>query len=210
MNDIKSLIQKGGLFHFTTLGQGNILKDFMTFSKYAGYRGRFEFNFVDDHNHFETDASIKEYLFREITNDIENFDYIQALEQRHASHLNEFLFKRYDLEDSIKQVDYATAKLFSILKAFLAPAHKLVFINMDKINFAPGLNERIARIIRREIDQKQRAIIIYGAIPSNWKEFQVATISQGPKRNFHISKISQAKEEQNIDFQEFEDNKHAA
>jgi hypothetical protein len=210
MTKLKAVVQNGGLFRFSTYGDGNILKEFMSFSKFAGFRGRFEFNYVDDHNQFETDATIKEFLFRDITNDLTNFDFSKSLEQRNTSHLNELLFKRYDLDDSIKQVDYATAKLFSILKAFLAPPHKVLFLNMEKVHFAPGLNERIARIFKREIELKNRTILIHGPMPKEWNHLCKGNIDQERKKNFVFTKTELDSTSADQEFQQFEENKHVA
>ncbi len=210
MSELKRLFQNGGLFRFSNNCSVNPLKEFMTFSKYAGYRGRFPFTYVEDKIHFESDITIKEFLFRELTNDLEKFDCAKALEERNASHLNEFLFKRYDLEDPIKQVDYETAKLFSILKSFLCSPQKMVFIHMDKISFTPGLNERMARIMKREVTDKKRSIIVSGDIPQQWESLLVAQIKQGPRKNFHI--ISTSVDDSPQDDRNYVENtnKHAA
>lgn len=210
MTKFKGLILSGGLFQFSTKGQANILKDFMTFTKCAGFRGRFEFNYVDDKNYFEDDMTIKQYLFRDMTNDLSKFDLNQALEQRSSSHLNEFLFKRYDLDDSIKQVDHATAKLFSILKSFLATGQKVLFLNMESIHFAPGLNERLARIIKREIELKNRTIIVHGELPKQWQPFLKGSFVQLKNKSFEFVQRVTEQEQEVQSFQELESNKHAA
>lgn len=199
MQNLKYHLQRGGLFHFDIKCNSNGLKEFIAFQKYLGLYTRIPFQFISDQVNFEDKQSINEYIFREITDDISRLQIDKTLEIRNSSHISELLLKSEEHHKNIQELTPIDAKLYCLVKALLSDQKNMILLELDKAQFSLEMQERVLRVLKREIEQKNRSIFIMGEFPPLWAEQKTLSIQIDQRRKYFIqeNQISEPSENSN-------------
>lgn len=187
-------LKLGGIYKFTNQSENNNLSSFMTFLKFSHFKASNSFGHIDENFEHNFDQSVLEYLAQEQNLETWITKPLELFQMKDALHLFEFINHRIDLQEKVKNLSNENFALIQIISNLLHCSKRPILIAGEKLELSPNITKRLVTALAKEVEHKNRLILITSTFPHDYNEMIHGIISRQTSGKFHI-KINEAPQE---------------